>query len=355
MTAFDYSLIGKKVWNRYKVCNLPAEYTTILVHYGALRLAEVTGDGAMRQEILSRLEPYWKGLVPKVAGHYGQYDYRFGGNASAWALFQGYLGKEAEESLSKACEDLIAFQPRYENKIFCQRKWHDLTPGEWGFRWIDTVFGVCPFLLWIGLKCNKPRFIDEAAAQMRYHHELLFDPACNLYHQAIDARLPEITPGHWGRGVGWALHALTDLAGELPGDHKEYSSIVSWYRMTVDGCLNFQDKEGMWHQNVDDFGTFPEASGTGLILYALGKGIRNGIFTDEKYLTAFRRGIASLMGYVGLDGSVHHCCGGCCCPGYNGTAADYEARGYILNDSHSFGPVTLACSEAVALEKEGIL
>ena len=348
----DYALIANKVWECYKSRNLPPEYTTILIHYGALRLAEVTSDKRLLQEVLDRLVPYWKGEVPKVAGHYGQYDYRFGGNASAWALFRGYLGEEAAESLCKTCEDLLALQPRYENKIFCQKKWHS---EGWGFRWIDTVFGVCPFLLWIGLKCNKPHFIEEAVAQMDYHHELLFDPDCKLYHQAVDARRPEVTPGHWGRGVGWGLHALADLGVDLGADHKALERIRTMYRQVIDGCLNFQDEEGMWHQNVDDFGSFPETSGTGLILYALGKGIRNGIFTEERYIESFRKGITALMGYVALDGSVHNCCGGCCCPGYNGTAVDYHSRGWVLNDSHSFGPVVLACSEALELEKAGRL
>lgn len=349
----NYAMLGHKLWDRYKRQCFPPVYTTILTYYGVLRLAEATNDQALLDEVLEELRPYWNGEISSVAGYYGQYDYRWGGNASAWALLHDYLPQEATAKICAACDDLLTLQPRYENKIFCQRKWHDRT--QWGFRWIDTVFGVCPFLLWTGLKCGKENYIDEAAAQMRYHHELLFDPVRKLYHQAIDASRPELTPGYWSRGVGWGLHALADLAADLPAGHPEYDYIRQAYQDVIDGCVASLDTEGMWHQSMDDFGTFPETSGTGLILYALGKGIRTGFFTSEKYLETFKKGIRGLTGYIGLDGSVQNCCGGCCCPGYNGTAADYHIRGWILNDNHAFGPPILACTEVLELQKMGIL
>ena len=349
----NHSDIAYQVWKRYELLNFSPAYTTILTCYGALRLAEVTGDDALYNHILEKLSPFWNGEVPTVVGHYGQYDYRWGGNAAAWACRNGRLPAEAEEKLTAACDDLLQLQPRYENGIFCQRKWHDRE--QWGFRWIDTVFGVCPFLLWMGLKCNRQDYIDEAAAQMRYHHELLFDPVRKLYHQAVDARRPEITPGYWSRGVGWGLHALADLVADLPEEHPDYPLICRGYTDVMDGCLASQDEEGMWHQSMDDFGTFPESSGTGLILYALGKGIRTGFFRTPEHLEAFTKGIQGLSGYICLDGSVQNCCGPCCCPGYNGTAADYQNRGWILNDHHAFGSPLLALAEAAELQKKEIL
>ena len=346
------AFLAYRMWNRYKLRHFAPSYTTVLSCYGALRLAEVMNDGALLREVKEMLHPYWNGEISSVTGYYWEFDYRWGGNAAAWALRQDYL-PEAAENLCAACDGLLTLQPRYENGIFCQRKWYN--PDQWGFRWIDTVFGVCPFLLWIGLKCGKKNYIDEAAAQMRYHHELLFDPERKLYHQAIDARRGERTQGYWSRGVGWGLHALADLSADLPPEHPEYQYIRQAYRDVMEGCMAAQDPDGMWHQSMDDFGTFPETSGTGLILYALGKGIRTGFFTSDDCLETFRRGIRGLTGYICLDGSIQNCCGSCCSPGYNGTAADYQIRGWILNDNHAFGSPILACTEAVELSKKGIL
>ena len=349
----SYSMIAYKVGKRYKNLSFPMSYTMTFTGYGALRLADVTGDGDLRADVVKRLLPMLNGEVAKAEGFYGEHVYRWGGNAAAWALLKGDLPESAAGILCAACEALMRHQPRCNDGIFCQKTWYD--SSKWGLRWIDSVFAVCPFLLWTGLKCGRKDFIDEAAAQMRYHHELLFDPERKLYHQAIDGKRPELTPGYWSRGMGWGLHALADLAADLPKDHPERDYILKAYRDAVDGCLAYQDPNGMWHQSMEDFGTYLESSGTSLILYALGKGIRTGSFTDEKYLSAFRRGLKALTGYVCLDGSVQNCCGGCLGPGYNGTPADYQLRSWVPNDTHAFGGPLLAFAEAVELAKKGII
>jgi len=348
-----YSTIAYNIWRRYKNLSFQMAYTMIFTSYGALRLSDIMEDEELRADVIKRLTPMLNGEVTKVQGYYGEYVYRWGGHASAWALLKGYLPDSAADTLCAACEGLNRYQPRYENGIFCQRARHDRT--KWGLRWIDTVCGVCSFLLWTGLKCGRKDFIDEAAAQMKYHHDLLFDPGRKLYHQAIDGNQPGLTPGYWSRGMGWGLHALADLADDLPKDHPERDYILQAYQDAVDGCLTTQDPDGMWHQSMDDFGTYVETSGTGLILYALGKGIRIGFFTDEKYLAAFRRGIKGLTGYVCADGSVQNCCSGCLGPGYNGTVADYQQRSWKLNDTHAFCGSLLAFTEAIELQKREIL
>ncbi|MBQ7206218.1 MAG: glycoside hydrolase family 88 protein [Lentisphaeria bacterium] len=348
----NYALTAFKMWDRYLRQDFPPAYTTVLTCYAALRLAEVTNDEALLGEVLEKIRPYWNGDVPSVSGYYGKYDYSWGGNASAWALRRGYLPEAAAEKLCTACDGLLHRQPRSADGTFCQPTWYD--SSNWSYCWIDTVFGVCPFLLWTGLSCSRPEYVDEAAAQMRKHHELLFDLERGLYHQAINGRRPGKTPGFWSRGVGWGLHALVDLAADLPAEHPEYGFIRKAFSDVLAGCLAAQDEEGMWHQSMDDFGTYPETSGTGLILYALGKGIRTGLLPEEKYLDAFRKGFRGLAGYLALDGSVHNCCSGCCCPGYNGTVADYQQRAWVMNDHHAFGSPILACTEAVELLKLGL-
>ncbi len=349
----NYSTIAYNLWHRHNKMNFTMSYASILTYYSALRLADVMQDEALYAEVLAKLMPMINGEVSSAVGFYSEYVYRWGGNASAWALLNGRLPEGSAEILCKACEGLNRYQPRCNDGIFCQKAWYD--PSKWGFRWIDTVFGVCPFLLWTGLKCGRKDFIDEAAAQMRYHHDLLFDPERKLYHQAIDARRPELTPGYWSRGMGWALHALADLAADLPKDHPERDYILRAYSDAMEGCLATQNPNGMWHQSMDDRGTYQESSGTALILYALGKGIRNGFFTEEKYLASFRRGLKALSGCICFDGSVMFCCGGCCSPGYNGTAADYQERHWVLNDLHAFGGPILAYTEALELVKKGLL
>lgn len=344
-----FEKIARSVWIHYIRKDFSQSYTTILALYAGERLAEETGDEILRQQVLGILDPFLTGRIDVVGGYYGENLYRFGGNAGAYAVHRKWANESAASMMCHAADLLITRQPRYTDGTFCQRKWHD--PSQWGFRWIDTVFGVCPFLLWTGLDSGRTELIDEAVFQMKNHYELLFDLNKKLYHQAMDACRPEITPGYWSRGMGWAMHALVDLAAELPDNHATYGFIQQAYREAVDGCVASQDANGVWHQSMNDFGTFVETSGTGLILYAVGKGLRYGLLEQEKYYSLFEHGIAGLSEYICLDGSVQNCCGGCCSPGYNGTASDYDHRGWILNDPHAFGPVILAFTEAFALAK----
>lgn len=349
----NYTMLANRLWKRYKQCQFHPAYTTVLTYFGAIRLAEVTNDGALLEEVKKLLYPFWSGQIGVAHGCYGKYVYVWGGNASAWAILHDYLPEEATKNLLAACDNLLTLQPRHTDGAFSRASWYG--EGKPAFRWIDTVFGVCPFLLWMGLKCGRQNYIDEATAQIRYHHEVLFDPERKLYHQCIDGRQPELTPGYWSRGVGWGVLALADLHVDLPKNHSDYAYIEKAYQDVMDGCIASQDVDGMWHQSMDDFGTYPETSGTSLILYALGKGIRNGFFRSEKYLEAFQRGMNALLGYICLDGSVMNCCSGCICPGYNGTVADYALHGWTLNDTHAFGGPLLACIEAIELGKMGIL
>lgn len=94
-----------------------------------------------------------------------------------------------------------------------------------------------------------------------------------------------------------------------------------------------------------------ESSGTGLILYGYGVGMRLGLLDESEYLTAFERGIDAIHAHcVNDDGSAELCCPGCMCPGQGeekGTVAAY-VDGYkpVKDDGHAFAPLMLALDEA---------
>ena len=68
----------------------------------------------------------------------------------------------------------------------------------------------------------------------------------------------------------------------------------------------------------------------------------------ESVTERYMAGLRSYLDYVRPDGSVYHTCRGCRCPG-RGRIIDYMARPPVLNDSHAFGPVTLAFGQALRL------
>lgn len=353
LSFFDYADIGRRIWSGYTSRSDFRSYTSILSMHGIARLWKVSGDADLLSDVKSRLQPFISGEVLDIYGHYGRTVYRYGGNASAYLYYKGYL-PEAAEILLHSAELLCREQSRDAGGLF------DYPSARWrGYIWIDTVFGICPFLLWVGLQSGRTEFIDESVFQMLGHHVKLFDPQLGLYHQAFNARGDNtLTPAHWSRGTGWGLLALAELTYDLPKIHSSYEQLLTAYRAVMEGCLDSQDGDGLWHQAMEDMGSYPETSGTALILYAMSRGLKNGSLPaerHERFLAAYLRGIRGLCRYLTLDGSVYNTCVGCLAPGVRGTVADYATHPWRLNDEHAAGPVILMMSQAELLHRIGMI
>ncbi len=344
----EYGEIALAAWERYKSFSPFRSYCSILAMTGAARLGKIVGSEALLADVRGCLRPFLAGRVEKVGGSYGATVYRFGGNAAAWMLVRGLL-PEAKNVMVASAELLCRTYPRDVDGCFGKS---EAMPS---FIWIDTVFGVCPFLLWTGKAAGRRDFIDESVHQMLRHHDRLFDPVLKLYHQASNAHGSGcLTPAHWSRGVGWGLLALAEMVYDLPKEHPGYDTILTAYRQVLDGCLATQDGDGMWHQAMEAPDSYVESSGSALILYAIGRGLKNGSIDRERFHEPYIRGMRGLSRYVSIDGSVFNACCGCLAPGA-GTVADYAAHPHKLNDEHSSGPVIYAFSQAEQLRQKGAI
>jgi unsaturated rhamnogalacturonyl hydrolase len=346
-----YADIALATWKQHAACHSLDNYPGILSMHATGRLAKILKSDELIEELKRYLSPFIDGKLLKAGGVYGEHVYRFGGHAAAFLVLRGYL-PEAKELMIRQADALCTKQSRDADGAF------DMPAGNWlngsrGFLWIDSVFGVCPFLLWTGLFAERQDFIDESCRQMILHHEALFDESCGLYYQAVNFNTPgAVTPAHWSRGNGWAAIALAELAFDLPKDHKDYDRIIDIYRALMTGCRNHQDKDGLLHQAMEDRNTYVETSGTALVLYGMARGIKNGSLDADEFREPFLRGLKSMLHYIGVDGSVSNCCRGCLGPG-TGTVADYAAVPWVLNDPHSFGPVNLLFGQAEQLSRVG--
>jgi unsaturated rhamnogalacturonyl hydrolase len=203
-------------------------------------------------------------------------------------------------------------------------------------------------MLFAGLALYRREYVSEAIYQALTMCELFRDPANGLLHQCKNFCGPGLlSEDHWSRGNGWGLLALSELVGYLPGDHPRRVEVEGAFTDLVRACLRAQDERGMWHQELTDVESYVETSGTGLILYAIGVGLEQGLLPAEAR-QAFVNGLRGYLAYIRPDGSVYHTCRGCLCPG-QGTLFDYKVRAPVLNDPHAFGPVTLAFGQALSL------
>ncbi|MBS1370289.1 MAG: glucuronyl hydrolase [Lentisphaeria bacterium] len=348
----SFADVAMQVWKRNRAECPMESYSSVLALHAMARLAKIVKSPELMAEIRQVLYPFYTGKVENAVGVYGRTVYCCGGNATAFLFHRGEL-PEARDILVRQAEKLIREQSRDKNGLFDMPSGNRRNHSR-GFIWIDTVFGVCPFLLWTGLAAGRPDFVEEAVRQMTGHHEILFNPENRLYHQAFNAQEPDaLTPAHWGRGHGWGVLALAELCYDLPPEHPAAPKLLAMYRDAMEGALAVQDGDGMWHQVLDDHTSYAESSCTGLILYAMGRGIKNGRLDEAHYRDSYLKGLRALSRCVAFDGSVFNCCVGCLAIGENSTAEEYKAHPWKLNDCHAFGPVEIAYGVAESLARSG--
>lgn len=340
----EYEEIARKAWRVFRRTHGLNSYASILALAAWERIGKFTRNDAILEESKQLAREYLSGHVPSVSGAYNSYIYQQGGNATAWLLARGYL-PEAEQILVAAAERLCREFPRDDEGLFIHPNRTD------NLLWIDTVFGVCPFLVWVGRATGRNEFIEESVHQMLGHHRALFDPATKLYHQArFGGKLSAV----WSRGVGWGVYALAELCYDLPQEFPRRDEVRDAFRAVIDGCLAVQDADGMFHQCMEDSGSYPESSGTGLVLYGMGRGIKNGSLDRKKMVEPFLRGLHGLLRCIALDGSIYHCCTGCLAPG-EATIASYAMHPWKCNDIHAAGPVILAFGQAEQLYRNQLI
>ncbi len=341
-----YEDIVLSAWNKHKELHPMDGYFSLVSLHGIARYAKFTKNQPLLDEMKQFARPYLDGKVEKMCGAYGPTVYRFGGNFTAYLAVRGELDSADIKVLEDSADLLCNTHPRNSQGAFMMPKYDN-------FLWIDTVFGICPFLLWVGLATGRNEFIDEACKQMKLHHDVLFNSETKTYHQALNAWESKGLSAHWGRGVGWGVFALSEMAYDLPKAHPDYPEIIKMYRDVSSGCLETQDEDGMWHQIVNVHETYPETSGTGLIAYALARGVKNGSLDRESSQRAFIKALSGLLKYMEEDGSVLNCCKGCLAPN-GGTVEAYANHNWVLNDPHAFGPMILAFGEAEHLRPLGL-
>ena len=229
-----------------------------------------------------------------------------------------------------------------------------MVPDTWYMQnnpiFIDCVLAVTSYFLYTGLFEKNNEYIDYAVWMTTSIWDILYDPDSKLIHQARACKghpAGYITEDCWSRGNGWLSHALAALLKYLPKDHSQRKTVENIAKKYFKAVFEYQDAEGLWHQEMTWKDSYVEISGSALLLYGIGEAIDAGIL-PKKYLQPFKKGLEGMMKYVDMNGNVANTCSGCLAY-LNGTKADYDSHAYYTNEPHAFGPVILAIAKAYEL------
>lgn len=182
--------------------------------------------------------------------------------------------------------------------------------------WDDTIFMIGEFLLGMYKATGDEKYLDELLKQIRIHREKLQDKS-GLWVHGWDAD----DKGHclfcsqygwpdketrksveaWGRGNGWIVLTLTDIAEVLPKEHKYRSEVVGYLKEMLQPLPNLQDSAtGHWYQlplRKGEEGNYLESSCTAMFAYGIQSALSMGIIQGEQYKQSVQRAYSGLRTY----------------------------------------------------------
>jgi rhamnogalacturonyl hydrolase YesR len=315
-------------------------YPGTLLMQAMSELALIDSNSPLRGQAV---ELFKKFVAKEIKGRGSFISYQVGGSGAALLRWRG-VAPELDRAVADAAKRMMDTQKRSSESLLVP-PW---VVAEKDQVFIDVAFAVTPFILYAGLAEKNERYIDLAIFETIELVRILRDTQTGLLHQGRGFQgLGVVSQDNWSRGNGWGAMGLAALVRDLPADHPMRKNVEVVAKEFFSAVLRYQNKAGLWHQEMTDPSSYTETSGSGLLLYGLGVMLERGL-VDRKHEADFTRGLAALPAYIAADGSVGHTCIGCLCPG-DGTKEDYKNRVWAHNDSHAFGAVVLAYAQALKL------
>lgn len=278
---------------------------------------------------------------------------------SGKVLFDLY--RETGKEKYKIALDALVKQMKNHPRTLEGGYWHKLIYQHQ--IWLDGLYMASPFLARYGAEFNRPEWIDEAVKQFTICHKHTYDAKTGLYHHAWDESKsqrwanPETghSPNFWGRSIGWWFMALVDALDYIPNNHPGRADMISWIQGLADSLPNYQDKNGLWYQVIDQpkrEGNFPEASVTSQCMYAYAKAVNKG-YIDAKYRAVAEKAFKGLTDKLLIENpdgtlTLTRCCqvgglGGH--PYRDGSFEYYIGEKMRDNDAKATGPFIMGCIE----------
>lgn len=282
-------------------------YADVASAYGALRLAEATGDAALFERVAARHRALMARALPNTANHVDANVY------GVWplALFRR-TGDRADLARGLAMAD-GQWRRTGADGLTSQARY-----------WIDDVWMIGALQVEAWRATGEAEYLDRAALAARLYIARL-QQRDGLFHHGPEA------PFAWGRGNGWVAAGLAEVLAELPPSHPDFPAIETGYRRMMAALLREQTADGLWRQLIDHPGAWQETSGTAMFGYALAVGVRRGILSDPAYAAAVGKAWAGLARYVMADGRLSQVGIG---TGQSRDAAYYLARPTVIGDLH---------------------
>jgi rhamnogalacturonyl hydrolase YesR len=165
----------------------------------------------------------------------------------------------------------------------------------------DSVFMGTAILVKAGKLTGERKYFDMAARHLAFMEKLDLRPD-GLYRHS------PLTDAAWGRGNAFSALGLTLTLTDFPKDHPEYGRILLAYRQLMAALAKYQDAYGMWHEVIDEPGSYAETSASSMIAFAMLRGVRNGWLDAGAYQSRVDRAWKAVLARIGSQGILLDVC-----------------------------------------------
>ncbi len=197
-----------------------------------------------------------------------------------------YFQSGGEEKIVHVIENLdhqmLSGNPKVDNELY----------GWW--TWIDAIQMAMPLYMQIYKVTGDRKYADHAMRMYRWSRNTLagglFNVKEGLWWRDADYVAPFKTPDgkncYWSRGNGWVYAALVRSMSQLSPKDKYYKELKKDFILMSKAIKAYQRPEdGLWNPSMVSYADYggKELTGTGLFLYGLSWGIRQGILKSKDY------------------------------------------------------------------------
>jgi rhamnogalacturonyl hydrolase YesR len=187
--------------------------------------------------------------------------------------------------------------------------------------WSDGFNSAPPFLSAMG-------FHDEALAQIEGYRQRLWNPEKKLLAHIWDDGKRQFNDGSfWGGGNGWAAAGLARVLRSFPRERsQDRARLANFAREIIDGCIQHQRTDGLFHNVVDQPATFVETNLAQMLAFAIYEGIRADWLPASYQPHADRMRAAARL-KMDADGYVQGACGA---PNFDSPGTSTEAQAFCI-------------------------
>lgn len=309
-------------------------YAEVCTWLGALRFAQVANDTELISLLKERFEPLFtaeKAYLP-IMNHV---DLNMFGCLPL--EFYRVTGEKRYYDLGMPYADT---QWKLPADVKPEEKAHAKKGFSWQTRlWIDDMFMITIIQSQAYRVTGNKKYINRAAKEMVYYLDELQRPNGLFYHA------PDV-PYLWARGNGWMAAGMAELLKALPRNNPDRVHILEGYKKMMLSLKEYQGKDGMWNQLVNESDCWPETSGSAMFAYAIITGVKQGWLDKEEYTPVARRAWLALVPYINEEGDVREVCVG---TNKKDDKQYYYDRPRIAGDYHGQAPF-LWCATALMEE-----